>query len=344
MSANTRIVGAARTGLGVQKAFLAIIVVVLVMAVTNLIPETRHNFFSEANFINVLKSASIFLILAMGETIVLIAGGVDLSIGGMMAFSGVVTILLLNAGVPIPLAIAAALLVGLAVGSINALISVYQRAEPFIITLGMGIVLTGAGQQLTNARPVSSQVPAFADLANLKILSTVPILGSVPVLGSLPILVFVMLAVLAITYFVLRNTSFGRNVYAIGGDPEVAKYSGINVSRTKAATYLICGLLAALGGVMLASQLNSASSIAGEDTALYVVCAVVVGGTSVAGGVGGAIKSTIGLLLLGLLTNSFNLLRIDSYIAYLSTLFLGFIIVAILWLDSYGRKRRREAV
>jgi ribose transport system permease protein len=154
----------------------------------------------------------------------------------------------------------------------------------------------------------------------------------------------VMIAVVAFTYWLLRSTSFGRNVYAIGGDAEVAKYSGINVRRTKAATYLICGLFAALGGVMLASQLNSASSIAGEDTALYVVCAVVVGGTSVAGGVGGAIKSLIGLLLLGLLTNAFNMLRIDSYVAYLPTALLGIIIVSILWLDSYTRKRRREAV
>jgi ribose transport system permease protein len=332
MSANARIVGVAKSGLAVQKALLAIILVVLVMAVANLFPETKTNFFTEANFINVLKSASIFLILAMGETVVLVAGGVDLSIGGMMAFSGVIVILMLNAGVPIPIAIALALLAGLAVGAINALISVYQRAEPFIITLGMGIVLTGAGQQLTNARPVSSKVPEFADIANLQIL------------GPVPILVVVMLAVLAIIYWMLRSTSFGRNVYAIGGDAEVAKYSGINVRRTKAATYLICGLTAALGGVMLASQLNSASSIAGEDTALYVVCAVVVGGTSVAGGVGGAIKSTIGLLLLGLLTNAFNMLRIESLVSYLPTALLGIIIVSILWLDSYGRKRRREAV
>ena len=154
---------------------------------------------------------------------------------------------------------------------------------------------------------MSSKVPDFAVIANTKIL------------GPVPILVVVMLAVLAVTYWMLRSTSFGRNVYAVGGDPEVAKYSGINVRRTKAATYLICGLTAALGGVMLASQLNSASSIAGENTALYVVCAVVVGGTSVAGGIGGAIKSTIGLLLLGLLTNAFNMLRIDSYVSYLST-------------------------
>ena len=332
MSANTRIVGAAKSGLALQKAFLAIIVVVLAMAVANLFPETRTNFFSEANFINVLKSASIFLILAMGETIVLIAGGVDLSIGGMMAFSGVVVIMLMNAGVPMPIAIALALLVGVAVGAINAFISVYQRAEPFIITLGMGIVLTGAGQQLTDARPVSSNVPEFANLANLKIL------------GPVPLLVVVMLAVLAVIYWMLRSTSFGRNVYAVGGDFEVAKYSGINVLRTKAATYLICGLTAALGGVMLASQLNSASSIAGENTALYVVCAVVVGGTSVAGGIGGAMVSAIGLLLLGLLTNAFNMLRIDSLVSYLPTALLGIIIVTILWLDSYTRKRRREAV
>jgi ribose transport system permease protein len=332
VTANTRIVGAAKSGLAFQKAFLAIILVVLVMAVSQLFPATRNNFFTEANFINVLKSASIFIILAMGETIVLIGGGVDLSIGGMMAFSGVVVILLMNAGVPIPVAIALALLVGLGVGAINALISVYQRAEPFIITLGMGIVLTGAGQQLTNARPVSSKVPAFADIANFKIL------------GPIPLLVVVMIAVVAVTYWVLRNTSFGRNVYAIGGDAEVAKYSGINVRRTKATTYLICGLLAALGGVMLASQLNSASSIAGDSTALYVVCAVVVGGTSVAGGLGGAIKSLIGLLLLGLLTNAFNMLQVDSYVAYLPTALLGVIIVSILWLDSFTRKRRREAV
>jgi ribose transport system permease protein len=332
LNLNSRIRSSSRTVLGLQKAFLAILLVVLAMALFNLIPETRNNFFSEANFINILKSASIFLILAMGETVVLIAGGVDLSIGGMMAFSGVVVVMLMNAGVPIPLAIALTLLIGIAIGAINAFISVYQRAEPFIITLGMGIVLTGAGQQLTNARPVSSTLPDFQLIANTKIL------------GPVPILVVVMLVVLVVIYWMLRNTSFGRNVYAVGGDYEVAKYSGINVRRTKAATYLICGLTAALGGVMLASQLNSASSLAGENTALYVVCAVVVGGTSVAGGMGGAIKSAIGLALLGILTNAFNMLRIDSLVSYLPTALLGIIIVTILWLDSYGRKRRREAI
>jgi ribose transport system permease protein len=329
MTALTR---AARSVLSVQKAFLAIILVVIAMALFNLIPATKSEFFSGLNIVDLAKSSSIFLILAMGETVVLIAAGVDLSIGGMMALSGVVVLQLINVGIPIPVAIVLTLLVGLLVGAINAFISVYQRAEPFIITLGMGIVLTGIGQQLTNAHPVTSTVPAFANLANLQIF------------GPVPILVVFMLAVLAVIYWMLRSTSFGRNVYAIGGDYEVAKYSGINVRRTKAATYLICSVTATLGGIMLASQLNSASSIAGDNTALYVVCAVVVGGTSVAGGIGGAIKSAIGLILLGILTNAFNMLRIDSLVSYLPTALLGIIIVSILWLDSYSRKRRREAV
>jgi ribose transport system permease protein len=329
---NARIIQASRSALALQKAFLAILFVILAMAVFNMIPATRSEFFTEVNFVDLLKSSSIFLILAMGETVVLIAGGVDLSIGGLMALSGVIVIQLINAGVPIPIAVGLCLLLGLVVGAINAFISVYQRAEPFIITLGMGIALTGIGEQLTNAHPVTSIDPDFQNIANLKIL------------GPVPILVVVMLGVLAVVYWMLRSTSFGRNVYAVGGDYDVAKYSGINVVRTKAATYLICSLAAALGGVMLSSQLSSASSIAGDSTPLYVVCAVVVGGTSVAGGIGGAIKSAIGLVLLGTLTNAFQMLRIDSLVSYLPTALLGVIIVSILWLDSYGRKRRREAI
>jgi ribose transport system permease protein len=323
---------AARSVLGLQKAFLAIILVIIAMFVFNQFDATKSEFFSQANILDLAKSSSVFLILAMGETFCLIAAGVDLSIGGMMALSGVVVLQLINAGFPIPVAIALVLLMGLVVGCINAYISVYQKAEPFIITLGMGIVLTGIGQQLTDAHPVTSTNPDFANLANLQ------------VIGPVPILVLVMLAVVAIAYWVLRTTSFGRNVYAVGGDYEVATYSGINVLRTKAATYLISAVTATVAGIMLASYLNSASSIAGDAVPLYVVCAVVVGGTSVAGGIGGAIKSAIGLILLGLLTNAMQMLRIDSLVSYLPVALQGMIIVAILWLDSFARKRRREAV
>ncbi|MHC1785229.1 MAG: ABC transporter permease [Anaerolineaceae bacterium] len=318
--------------LSMQKAFLAILLVILVMALFNLNDKTHTEFFTSYNFFDLLNSNSIYLILAMGETIVLVAGGVDLSIGGVMTLSGIIAIQLINSGVPIPIAVMICILLGVGIGAINAYISVYQKTEPFIITLGMGVVLTGVAQQLTNARPVSCNNPDFVNLSNYK------------VLGLVPVLVIVMIVVLALVYLVLRSTSFGRNCYAIGGDYEVAKYSGINVLRNKSFPYLISSMIAALGGVMLSSQLNAGNSIFGDVTALYVVCAVVVGGTSVAGGIGGAIKSAIGLVLLGLLTNAFNMLRIDSLLPYLPTGLQGLIIVGIIWLDCFGRKRKREEV
>ncbi|MDD1617731.1 MAG: ABC transporter permease, partial [Methylococcaceae bacterium] len=214
------------------------------------------------------------------------------------------------------------ILFGAVIGAINGYLTVYQKTEPFIITLGMGVLLTGVAQQLTGARPVACNNPYFQNLANFKLF------------GVVPVLVVVMIVVVLATNWLLRSTSFGRNCYAIGGDYEVAKYSGINVLPTKTLTFVISGVTAALAGVMLSSWVNSGNSIFGDVTALYVVCAVVVGGTSVAGGIGGALQSAIGLVLLGLLTNAFNMLQIDSYI---QQLLVGLFIVGIIWLDCYDR-------
>ena len=308
------------------KAFLAIVAVFVAMTFF----ETP--FFTPYNLIDIVNSNSIFLILAMGQAIVLIAGGVDLAIGGTMTLAGIISILLINMNVPIPIAVLIAILFGAGVGVLNAFFSVYQKTEPFIVTLGMGLLLTGIAQQLTNGRPISCANPDFVKLANYKLF------------GQVPVLIVVMSVVVLVTYWILRSTSFGRNCYAIGGDYDVAKYSGIPVRRLKSLTYVISGMTAALGGVMLSSQLNSGNSIYGAITALYVVCACVVGGISVAGGIGGAGKAVIGILLLGLLSNAFNMLNVDSFIPYLQAGLQGLIIVIIIWLDSYGRKRKREIV
>jgi ribose/xylose/arabinose/galactoside ABC-type transport system permease subunit len=308
------------------KAFLAILVIFGVM----LFFDT--NFYTTYNLVDLLNSNSIFLILAMGQTIVLIAGGVDLSIGGTMTVAGIIAILLINAGIPILLAVLLVIVFGAVIGVLNAYVSVYQETEPFIVTLGMGVILTGVAQQLTDARPISCTNPNFVNLSNYKLF------------GQVPVLIVVMLVVVLVMYWILRNTSFGRNCYAIGGDYDVAKYSGISVKRLKSLTYVISGMTAALGGVMLSSWLNSGNSIYGSITALYVVCALVVGGTSVAGGIGGVFGSVTGILLLGLLSNVFNMLNVDSFLPYLQTGLQGLIIVFIIWLDSYGRKRKRETV
>lgn len=306
-----------------QKAFLALILMFTAMAFF------KTNFYTPFNLINLMKSGSILLILAFGITLVLVAGGADLSIGGVMVVSGIVAIKLMNANVPMVLAILCALLVGAIVGLVNAFFSVYQKTEPFIITLGMGMLLTGIAQQITDAHPISCENPNYVILSNGKLFN------------QMPYLILVMVIIFALTFWILRYTSFGRNCYAIGGDYEVAKYSGINVLRTKALTYIYSGVIAALGGVMLSSMLNSGSSTYGDNTALLVNCGVVVGGTSFAGGIGGAPQSLIGLLVFVVLQNSMNMLGVDSYV---QLLFQGIVTVGIIWLDCHGRKRRNETV
>ena len=221
------------------------------------------------------------------------------------------------------------MLVGAVIGVINGYFVVYRKKEPFIITLAMGIILTGLAMQITDAHPISPTNMKFMMIGNGKV-----ILG-------VPNLVVIMLIVFALTYSLLRYTQFGRNCYAIGGDYEVAEYSGINVKLIKASTYVLCGVLTALAGVLLSSKLNSGSSTYGSLTALTVISSVVVGGTSLAGGVGGIPQTAIGLLLIAIIQNVMNMLGVAPYVQYLVT---GMVIVLVISLDSYSRKRKREAV
>ncbi|HUW41834.1 MAG TPA: ABC transporter permease [Rectinemataceae bacterium] len=305
-----------------QKALIAILVMLIGMLFSH------SNFYSAFNLLQMLSSTSILLILAFGVTLTIIAGGCDLSIGGIMVVAGIVSIKLMNAGMPMGLAIFFAVLFGTVVGFVNGFLAVHQKTEPFIITLGIGLLLTGVAQQLTNAHPVPAQNPNFMMIGN-------------GYFHGVPNLVIIMLVLFALTYWLMRYTEFGRNLYAIGGDYEVARYSGIDVITTKWLAFVISGTMAALAGVLLSSELNTGSAVYGETTALVVNCGVVVGGTSFAGGIGGIPQSALGLLVFGLLSNSMNMLNISSYF---QIMLQGAVIVAIIWMDSYAQKRRREAV
>jgi len=320
---NTKITEPIKNILSEQKAPLAMLLIFIAMLFF------KTPFYTSYNLIDLVNSNSTLLIVAMGFTVVLVAGGVDLSVGGVMTVSGILAIKLINSGVAIPIAVLISILFGAGIGAINGYLTVYQNTEPFIITLGMGVLLTGVAQQLTTARPISCDNPNFQNLANYKLF------------GVVPVLVLVMIATVIVVVWILRSTSFGRNCYAIGGDYEVAKYSGINVLPTKTLTFVISGVTAALAGVMLSSWVNSGNSIYGDTTALYIASAVVVGGTSFAGGIGGAFKSLLGVMFIGILSNAFNMLNIDSYI---QQLLVGLFIVGIIWLDCYGRKVKRETV
>ena len=304
-----------------QKAFLAIVGMLLLMA---FFPT---NFYTAFNLLDMLNSTSILLILAFGVTLTVVSAGCDLSIGGIMVVAGIIAIKLLDVW-PMWAAIGAALVFGVLVGAVNGFLVVQQKTEPFIITLGMGMLLTGVAQQLTDARPVPASNPDFMMIGN----------GD---FYGVPYLVLIMLVCFAASHWLMRYTQYGRNLYAIGGDYEVALYSGINVVRTKWIAFAISGFAAALAGVLLSSKLNTGSSIYGETAALVVNCGVVVGGTSFAGGLGGIPQSALGLLVFGLLDNAMNMLGISSYI---QILLKGSVIVGIIWMDCFYQKRKREAV
>jgi len=306
-----------------QKAVIAILAMLILMLFF------KTNFYTSYNLLNILKDAAVNEIIAFGVTLTVIAAGCDLSVGGVMCLSGIVSITLINTGMNMWLAIVIAVLSGALVGFVNGFLVVQQKTEAFIITLGTGMLIKGINQQLTDAHPVSCTNMEFMKIANGKI-------G-----GVIPNLALYMIVIGLLVYALLRYTSYGRNLYALGGDYDVAKYSGINVITTKWTAFILSGALAAVAGVLLSSKLNTASSIYGDDTALMVNCGVVVGGTSFAGGVGGILQSFIGLMVLQLLANCMNMLGIAPYIQQVCQ---GVVIVAIIWLDCYGRKRKREDV
>jgi len=313
--------GAIIRALTKQKAVIAILAMLAIMLFS------KTNFYSAYNLLDMLNSTSILLILSFGVTMTIVAAGCDLSIGGILVVSGILAIKL-QALMPMWLAILAAILFGVLVGFVNGFLVVHQRTEPFIITLGMGLLLTGIAQQLTDAHPIPATDPRFMMIGN----------GD---FHGLPNLVIIMLACFGLSYWLMRYTQFGRNLYAIGGDYEVARYSGIDVVRTKWLAFVISGGAAALGGVLLSSKLNTGSAIYGDLTAMVVNCGVVVGGTSFAGGIGGIPQSALGLLVFGMLDNVMNMLGITSYY---QILLKGAVIVAIIWLDCFAQKRRREFV
>ncbi len=304
-----------------QKAFIAILVMMVGMAFSG------TAFYSAFNLLDMLNSTSILLILAFGVTLTIVSGGCDLSIGGILVVSGILTIKFMEF-MPMIFAIILAIVFGAFVGFINGFLVVHQKTEPFIITLGMGLLLTGIAQQLTDAHPIPASNPAFMMIGNGNFL-------------GVPNLVIIMVACFFLCFYLMRYTQFGRNLYAIGGDYEVARYSGIDVVKTKWLAFVISGAMAALAGMLLSSKLNTGSAIYGELTALVVNCGVVVGGTSFAGGIGGIPQSALGLLVFGMLDNAMNMLRITSYY---QILLKGAVIVAIIWLDCFAQKRKRETV
>ena len=305
-----------------QKAVVAI----LLMLVTMLFFDT--GFYTKYNILDMLNSAAILEIMAFGVTLTIICGGIDFSVGAMMSLSGIITIILMRS-MPLWCAIAISILCGALTGFVNGFLIVQHKTEPMIITLGMGMLLKGIAQQITDAHPVPAMNLKFMKLANGK------------VSAGIPNLIVIMLVMLVLFHCILRFTSFGRNCYAVGGDYNVAQMSGIRAKRVKWTSFVISGMMAAFCGVLLASRLNTGSSIYGDTTALSVNCGCVVGGTSFGGGIGGIPQTFVGVLVLQMLENCMNMVGINAYVQQVCE---GIIILLILWFDCYAKKKKAQAV
>ena len=278
--------------------------------------HTPH-FLTVSNLLNVAQQTALNAIIAVGLTFVIISGGIDLSVGSLVAFSGVMMADLMQKGVAVPLAVLAGLATGFGWGLVNGLLITLGRLPPFIATLGMMSVARGGALYYTDGRAISGFGEDFRWLATGETLFT-------------PVPVLVMLVVYAVAHFVLRRTPFGRYTFAIGGNEEAALLSGVQVRFHKTMVYGVCGLLSGLAAAVLTARLNSAQPIAGINYELDAIAATVIGGTSLMGGQGSVVGTLIGALIMGVLRNGLNLLSVSSY---LQQIVIGVVIVLAVLLD-----------
>lgn len=282
-------------------------------------------FLSVPNLVNVALSIAITGILAVGMTAVILTGGIDLSVGSVAALAGVVAALVAATDVSgsVALASLAALGVGLAVGLFNGTMVAWFRVPPFVTTLAMLTICRGLAFVLTGGRAIGNLPTGFG------------LFGREHVLG-VPVPVILMLVVFAVGWFVLRRMTFGRYVYAVGGNREAAFLAGVNVKGVTMLVYILNGLLVGLAGLVLASRLGAGVPNAGIQYELDVIAAVVVGGTSLNGGRGSVIATLWGAVFIGVLNNGLNLAGIDPYMQRIT---LGAVILLAVLADQINKSR-----
>ena len=284
---------------------------------------TPH-FLTVANLLNIAQQTAINAVVAVGMTYVIISGGIDLSVGSIVALSGVTLGWALQDGQTLPLALGFALLVGAGCGIINGVIVSCGGLPPFIVTLGMMSIARGAALLFTEGRPVSGFDAGFRSLATGQ-------------LGPVPAPIAVTNVVYVLAHLVLTRTTFGRYVYAIGGNEEATRLSGVAVRLHKSVIYAVSGLMSAIAAILLTARLNSAQPIAGMMYELDAIAATVIGGTSLVGGEGSLAGTLIGALIMGVLRNGLNLLGVSSF---LQQIVIGAVIIAAVLIDTVLKKQR----
>jgi ribose transport system permease protein len=299
---------------------LGLVGVLVVLAIVG-IATTDGQFLTRSNILNILVSASIIGVVTVGMTFVIIGGGIDLSVGALVALASVWATTLATQSYGAFVMVLCALLVGMGAGLVNGVLIAYGRLVPFIVTLAMLVSARGLAQSLSDRRTQLVTVPAINDIA------TTDVLG-------IPLLVYLFAAVIVIGWLVLNRSTFGRRTFAVGGNPEAARLAGIDIRRHTALLYVVSGLCCGIAAVMIMARTTTGSSTHGDLYELDAIAAVIIGGTLLTGGRGTLIGSILGVLVFTTITNLFVLNNLPTEVQNIAK---GLIIVAAVLLQRRGR-------
>lgn len=303
-------------------------ILVVLVALIGFMSVQADNFATVDNLLNIARSISINAILAAGMTFVILTAGIDLSVGSILAVSGVTAVLAAMNGFPAILAIVIGVIVGALAGLINGIFIAYMSLAAFIVTLGTMTFLRGLAYTLTDGQPIVDNALSFRAIGN----------GYV---AGIPIPVVVMIVVYVIAWFLLERTRYGKHVYAVGGNPEAARLAGINVKRILLSVYMIAGACAGLAGIIFASRVVSAQPTAGQGYELDAIAAVVLGGTSLMGGRGRLYGTLIGSVILGVLSTGLILMNVPHFT---QLLIKGIVIILAVAIDGLKRHSRKASI
>lgn len=296
---------------------IALAVIIVIMCVAT------DRFYQAKNIMNVLTQITGLGIAAAGAAVVMISGGIDLTLGNVISFSACTAAAMMGAGYDIGLCVMVGILVALGCGALNGALIVLSKAEPFIITLGMMSVYQGFTLLVTGG----NNLPAANDFT----------FGRDKIFEMVPIPVLFLIAIFVIMFLVLKFTKFGRRAYAIGNNTEAAYLSGIKIKRNKVYVYMLNGGLLGVAAMILLSRQSSGNSVMGDSLLMQAIAAAVIGGVSMAGGRGSIWGVFLGTILIGVISNSLNLLNVASFYQYIV---LGAIIVGAVWVSNVGTKSR----
>lgn len=306
----------------VKKFILKYIMHFVLVIMCIVLSFANDNFLTSSNLINIIKQISIQSIVAIGMTMIIITGNIDLSVGSIVAFSSVIVAMLMNTGVPIPVAILLAILISGLLGFISGGVTAKLKLHSFLVTLALMQAIRGIAQTITGGYPKAGLPDVFGKIASAYI-------------GPIPLLVIYMVIFYVVFIFILKYTSFGRAIYAIGGNQESARLSGINVEKVKTLVFIISSMLCGVAGVLLTSKVRSGDPTSAVGWEMDTIAGAIIGGTSMSGGEGNLTGTVVGLLFVGVLSNGMVLLGVN---AYMQSVVKGLLIFLAVIINSIQKR------